>query len=1111
MTRFAVLLSILGLLLIAGRTSAETPPEQDAAVKSLNGIASNIQKNRDGTVRFVRFSKAVVTDEHVARVAAFKQLDYLAVVTPTVTDAGLQHVAGLTNLDTLFLSDSGLTDATLPALRDLQKLERLYLDRTAVTDAGLENIEGLAALTTLSLDGTSITDAGLAHIAKLSQLETLSLNGTRISDAGLQQLAGLTKLQSLSLNGTQIDGSGLTALQGLAELSHLSLQSTSVSAESLLVLKGHAKLSQLLLTGISMTAADVASLREANAKLNVVLEPAETERRNAFERLLAGEQLRMRPDGVAGAGARNERSLGATQSDIAGASLGASVQPRPPGDDDAKEGFLAADSTPDLQRHVLPLFGRLGCNGRTCHGSFQGKGGFSLSMFGYDFAADLEALTGGDEPRVNIAEPVESLILKKATSDEEHGGGKRFENGGWEYGLLQRWIAAGAKGVDGKPRKLVRFEVSPPELQFKATDETVQLRCVAEWENGSVEDVTRLTRFQSNDDAVAEVSTDGLVTSVGTGDTHIVAFYDNGIFAAPVLRPVTDRTGEKYPQLERPTEIDGFVIDKLAKLGIVPSDACSDTEFLRRVSLDMIGTLPTPDEVTAFVADPSPDKRAKKIDELLETPAYTEWWTMRLADLTACNSQYLGTTDMNSPAAVQWADWLRRRVKDNVGWDRIAAGIILAESRRPGQSYSDYALEQSRHLSRVEPTDFTALDNPMHYYWFRSNNQLPVDRTLAFGYVFLGVRLQCAQCHKHPFDEWSKQDFEQFTQFFTRIKAGIGPDAKAAQDQLKTKLGVPVKLDTAALRRQMYLRVSAEGLPIPWNEIYIEQPGDKPQMARLLGDDEIDLNEFADPREPLMAWLLQEDNRYFAPAFVNRIWHHYFGVGIVEPPDDFNRANPPRNRPLLDWLSREFIANGYDMKWLHRTIANSRTYQRSIEPNATNGSDERNFSRALVRRLPAEVTIDAILQVTANDKAASQWVSSVNARKISQHPKSIQARGIDYSLLVFGKPLRTTNCDCERQAQPTLLQSLYVRNDEEVLGWIDRKDGWLTQVTADAATADDLDAVIRTAWLRTQSREPDVAEVERAREHLASAENTADGLRDLLWALINSQEFLTNH
>lgn len=1087
-------LTVLSVCVLAAAVRAETPAEQEAAVRELRGIASNIQKNRDGTVRFVRFSKPIVTDEHVTRIAAFRQLDYLAVVTPAVTDEGLRAVSGLTHLDTLLLSDSRLTDVTVKSLDQLKRLRHLYLDRTKVTDEGLAGIAGLSELETFSADETVVSDGGLKHLSALSKLQTLSLSGTRVTDAGLKHLGRLTQLQSLSLDRTSVTGSGLAGLATLTELTHLSLHGTPFEAASLAAVADLPKLAVLTLTGTGISAADVAELREASPGLTVSLEPPTDQRRNALMRLLAGEPLRMvsEPD-------RAPRSASGTenQSDLN------------PGN--AAELFLAADQTPDFQRHVLPLLGRLGCNGRTCHGSFQGKGGFSLSMFGYDFDADLKALTAGDEPRVDVAAPEDSLILNKPASDENHGGGQRFEKGGWEYELLRRWIAAGADGIGDTPGKLERFHVVPAEIRFAADGEAVPLRCVAEWEDGTVEDVTRLTRFQSNDDAVADVSADGIVSSRGQGDTHIVAFYDNGIVAVPVLRPVSALTAEKYPEVDRPTAIDGFVIDKLSKLGIVPSAVSSDTEFLRRVSLDLIGTLPTSDEVREFVADPSPDKRARKVDELLETPAYTEWWTMRLSDLTGCNSQYLGTTDMNTPAAGQWNAWLRRRVKDNVGWDRIAAGIILAVSRRPGQSYADYAAEQSRHLARKEPTDFTALDNPMHYYWFRSNNQQPVDRALSFGYVFLGVRLQCAQCHKHPFDEWSKQDFEQFTQFFTRIKTGAAPDARPAQMQLKTRLGVPEKLDTAALRRQMYLRVSAEGLPIPWNEVYIESPGRKPQPARLLGDRTLDLNDFADPREPLMAWLLKEDNPYFAPAFVNRIWHHYFGVGIVEPPDDFNRANPPRNRPLLDWLSRQFIERGYDMKWLHRTIILSDTYQRSIEPTATNAGDERNFSRALIRRLPAEVTIDAVLQATASDRLSQQWAQNVATRRIAQHPKSIQARGIDYSLLVFGKPLRTTNCDCERQEQPTLLQSLYVRNDEEVLGWIDRKDGWLAQISQDDGPDDSLDGLLRDAWLRTLSREPDADELVRAREYLASSGNTTDGLRDLLWALINTQEFLTNH
>ena len=690
--------------------------------------------------------------------------------------------------------------------------------------------------------------------------------------------------------------------------------------------------------------------------------------------------------------------------------------------------------------------------------------------------------------------------------------------------------------ADG-PKRITRFDVTPAEIVFSKAGQTQQLKCVAIWEDGTREDVTPLTRFQSNDDVIAEVTANGLITCKSPGDTYIISFYDNGIFSTQVLLPVSDRTGNQFPEVATPTQIDRLVTSKLARLGVVPSELCMDEDFLRRVSLDMIGTLPTPAELNAFLADPSPDKRQRKIDELLKSPSYADWWAVKFCDLTGSNSQYLGTTDMNSPASIQWNNWIHRRVQDNVGWDKIAAGIVLAESRRPGQTYEDYAAEQSHFLRQQKPEDFTAHDNPMHYYWFRSNNQLPTDRALSFGYVFMGVRLQCAQCHKHPFDQWSKQDFEKFTQFFTRINAGIAPDAKDAQAQLKTKLGVPVKLDTAALRRQMYLRVSAEGLPIPWNEIWIDKPGSKPQIAKLLGNEDVDLNEYDDPREPLMAWLLQEDNPYFARAFVNRIWHHYFGVGIVEPPDDFNMANPPSNKALLDWLSEQFVANGYDMKWLHRTIASSRTYQLSWKPNETNRDDERNFSHSLIRRMPAEVTIDAILQATASDARSKTWSSNTSQRKITQHPASIQARGIDYSLLVFGKPLRTTNCDCERQGQPTLLQSLYVRNDTEMLGWLERKDGWLietakrlgqtltpettaskpavakTPSAEESARPDDsvIDELIQQAYQRTVGRSPTESEITLGREHLRSGENTVEALRDLMWVLLNTQEFLTNH
>ena len=486
------------------------------------------------------------------------------------------------------------------------------------------------------------------------------------------------------------------------------------------------------------------------------------------------------------------------------------------------------------------------------------------------------------------------------------------------------------------------------------------------------------------------------------------------------------------------------------------------------------------------------------------------WWTQKLCDLTGSNAGYLGSTEMAQPVAAQWRAWIERRVRDNVGWHDIARGILLSRSRRPGQTYREFVVEQSGFTRRAKPDDFAAAGNPLPHFWFRDNIRQPSEKALAFGYVFLGVRLQCAQCHKHPFDQWSKQEFEQFTEFFERIRTGVAPDAEELREQMREMLGVPVKLNTAALRRQSYLRIAAEGRPIPWKEVYVAPASPQDGKAKLLGGPEIDLSQWADPREPLMEWLLHEPNRYFARSFVNRIWAHYFHVGIIDPPDDLNRANPPSNKALLDYLAGEFIRRDYDMKWLHREITSSRTYQLSWRPNATNRTDERNFSRAMLRRLPAEVAIDAIRQATASSRQLRE--SGLQDRKIGAHPRSYQARSIDYSLLIFGKPLRTTNCDCERQDEPTLLQALYVRNDRELLEQLDRRDGWLHELDAlSPADRPSNDELIRTAYLRTVSRSPTETELRDCQQHLDEAEGQIEGLRDLLWALLNTQEFITNH
>ena len=308
----------------------------------------------------------------------------------------------------------------------------------------------------------------------------------------------------------------------------------------------------------------------------------------------------------------------------------------------ASERFANAqgDEAPDFQKHVVPLLGRLGCNGRACHGSFQGRGGFRLSLFGYDFKMDHAALTArsskGKGSRVNRKEPEKSLVVLKPSLQVDHEGGDRFEVDSWEHHVLQRWIKSGAKGISA-PRELERLEIEPKEVVFGATTKPVQLRVVAVWRDNSREDVTPLCRFRTNDDSVDTVDNDGRLNSVGPGDSHVIAFYDNGVAAVPAMRAASDLTGSKYPTQVAATEIDEFVQTKLRKLGIVPSPVCSDAEFLRRVSIDLTGTLPAPREIEDFLADRSTDKRRGKIDELLERPAYAAWWANKLCDFTGCN------------------------------------------------------------------------------------------------------------------------------------------------------------------------------------------------------------------------------------------------------------------------------------------------------------------------------------------------------------------------------------------------------------------------------------------------------------------------------------------
>ncbi|MFY9256706.1 MAG: DUF1549 and DUF1553 domain-containing protein [Fuerstiella sp.] len=784
------------------------------------------------------------------------------------------------------------------------------------------------------------------------------------------------------------------------------------------------------------------------------------------------------------------------------------AEPLPP----ASQRFADSDvtETPDFQKHVVPLLGRLGCNGRSCHGSFQGRGDLRLSLFGYDFQMDHNSLTAKSPSeqtlRLLVKQPDESLVLQKPLMQVEHEGGERFAVDSWQHRLLRRWIESGAAGVD-EPQQLDRLEVEPAEVVFDDSASPVSLRVVAVWGNDQREDVTPLCRFRTNDDSVASVDADGLIMSAGSGDTHVIVFYDNGVASVPVLRPYrsvpasspkTVSTADVSPQ----SPIDGFVIKKLGKLSITPSAVCSDSEFLRRVSIDLTGTLPEPREVEGFLADTNLNKRDHKIDELLQRPAYAAWWANKLCDFTGCNPSQ--QAELGQETSVQWYMWVYERIRENVAYDDIVRRIILAKGRDEGQSYDDYSAEVSSYFREQSPTDF-AQRTTMPHYWTRRCMQKPDAAAQAFAHNFLGIRLQCAECHKHPFAPWTQDDFREFSRFFETVKFGVEPQSIERYRELASQVGLSVRDNNGAAVNNDVFKQVQRGRMVPWRELYISSRNE-PTTLSLLRSGKVTLQQNDDPRKPIMKWMDEPSNPWFAQAFVNRVWASYFNVGIVDPPDDLNPANPPSNPALLEWLVDEFVQHDFDMKWLHRQIVSSDTYQRSWVPNNTNREDRRNFSRAVPRRLPAEVVYDGVKQAVAASDKADDVRSDLSRRAIGH--LSMRLAGT-YAMQVFGKPDRAVNCDCERVNQPTLLQAIFLQNDPLVDQRLE-DSGWLAQIDGQiaAGTAPTGESLVKEAWLRTLSRVPQPDELARGVKCLAEAESATQGLRDLLWALINTKEFV---
>lgn len=876
------------------------------------------------------------------------------------------------------------------------------------------------------------------------------------------------------------------------------------------------------------------------------------------------------------------------------------------------------EAVPDFQKHIVPLLGRLGCNGRACHGSFQGRGGLQFSLFGYDFKADHQALMEAGSGRVDLDDTDESLILAKPSDAEAHEGGKRFALGSWQHHVLRRWIETGGKFDPQQIQTLDRLEVQPDEIRFNSADASVDLKVIAHWADGTSETVTQLSRFHTNNDAIASIDKNGTVTAAEHGDTHVVVCYDNSVVPIPVIRPFAHSSPPAAYNWSHP--IDQIVQSKLDKLNIMPSGRCSDADFVRRVSLDITGLLPPGELVRDFLADPSPDKRTALIDSLLESPGYAAWWATRFSDWTGNNAEQLNNVlPIRDVASGLWYEWLRTRIDENIPYDEIVEGIVTAQSRQPEETYLDYCKAMSEACKPGNEKLFAARDGlPM--YWSRRDFQKPEDRAIGFAYTFLGVRIECAQCHKHPFDRWSKEDFGNFARLFSPIRSNanaVAPDAKDERMQLISSITDGEELKGGRLRRSLNA-AAKQGKTVPFAELLVNTRAIKAKAkkaarkngrdapmripsGKILGElDNISLE--ADTRPALMEWLRSPDNPYFVKAIVNRVWSNYFGNGIVDPTDDMNLGNPPSNAALLDHLSAEFIKHDYDLKWLHRWIVTSETYQRSAETNDTNALDRKNFARHIPRRLPAEVVYDAVVLATGSNSQAAKRRDQLHKLAIADGiPRRRNKR--DFALTVFGQSIRESNCDCDRSDSPSLLQSIYLRNDRDVHARLTARDGWVNQACAAIgaqgpspqagnlqgvelrqATAmktrflerlqaykeqpekrrkklrpqikrdrdriaqkmgsfgfetpslaqlidqpnpwqqlqpvqadqperaqQSIEEIVTEAYLRTLSRYPDPEETEISVSYIRESEKPAEGIESLLWALINTKEFIITH
>ncbi len=712
----------------------------------------------------------------------------------------------------------------------------------------------------------------------------------------------------------------------------------------------------------------------------------------------------------------------------------------------------AAETAPvSFRNEVIPVLTKMGCNGGACHGALAGKNGFKLTLRGYDPDADYHTLTREAlGRRVSLAEPARSLMLLKPTLTIPHGGGKRFDLASPEFRILSEWIASGAPAPAESDPRIQGVEVVPSSAWLAAGAEQ-QVLVRARYSDGRIEDVTRWVKFSSTDAGVASVDDFGKVKMLGPGEAAINVWYQSQVgFARLGVAFPNQVSAELFRKSPRHNYIDELILKKLEALRIPPSGEAGDDAFIRRAFLDAMGVLPTPEEVEGFVADPRPDKRARLIDDIIKREEFVDYWAYKWSDLLLVSSRRLRSNAMWS-----YYNWIRAGVAANKPWDEVARELLVSS----GNSRENGAL---------------------NYYVLHKN---PIELSENVTKAFLGLGITCARCHNHPLEKWTQRDYYQMANLFARI--GLKNGAEPGDTIVYTN---------------------------PSGEVNHPRLG-KPLPPRPLDGAPLDLQAEKDRRRHLADWLTSADNPYFARALVNRVWQNFMGRGLVEPVDDVRATNPASNEELFAALTRDFISSGFDVRKLIVAIMSSAAYWRASTTLPANQADEKYYSHFLIRRLPAEVILDAISQVTRVPTRFDGYPAGTRALQLPDSQVN------SYFLTVFGRPPRTQSDSGERQHEPTITQALHVINGDTLNQMLQAKDGTIDMFLK-LGLSDN--KAIEHLYMAAFSRPPHeeerlslLAALTEARRQAASdpleKEPRRKPFEDLLWAMLTGKEFLFNH